>query len=97
MTDDIHFEHHNRFQGKGREALLGSIRDIQVKLPDRRFGKSTRWAVNGDVVYAEHDWSATPAVTDEAWGWEAGVGTLMDVVSVFVFEGSRVKEWSDYG
>lgn len=97
LADDVHFEHHNRFRGQGREPLLASVRDIESKMPDRRFGKVTRWAVHGDTVYAEHGWQATPVITEPSWGWQAGVPTSMDVVSVFVFDGGRIKEWSDYG
>ena len=97
LADDIRWEHHNRFSGNGAEPLLQSIKDIQAKLPDRRFGEITRWAVNRDTLYAEHGWSATPAESDAAWGWVAGVPTSMECLSVFVFEGGRVKEWSDYG
>ena len=97
LTDDIHWEHHNRFLGKGAEPLVQSIRDIHAKLPNRRFGEVTRWSATDDTIYTEHDWTATPVESDPSWGWEAGIETSMDCVSVFVFEGGRIKEWSDYG
>jgi hypothetical protein len=74
-----------------------SVRDIQAKLPDRRFGEITAWAVNGNRVYAEHGWSATPAESDPSWGWKAGVPTSMDACSTFVFQVGRITEWADYG
>ena len=97
LTDDVHWEHHNRFKGSGAVPLLQSIRDIQAKQPDRRFGDVTRWAVNGDTVYAEHGWTGTPAESDETKGWQAGVPRSMDCVSVLVLTGGRIREWSDYG
>jgi ketosteroid isomerase-like protein len=96
VTEDVHWEHHNRFKGKGREPLLDSVRDTQAQLPVRRFGEITRWAANENVVYVDHLWSGTPAVDIEGWGWKAGVPMSMDCASVFVFEDGRVKEWSDY-
>lgn len=86
LTEDIHWEHHNRFQGAEKKPLLASIREIHAKLPDRRFGSVTCWAQNGDIIYPEHDWTATPVVTELAWGWEEGVATSMECVSVFVLE-----------
>ncbi len=97
LTDDIKWGHHNRFQGEGADGLVQSIRDIQAKLPDRRFGEITHWAINANRVYTEHDWSATPAESDPSWGWEAGVPTSMEACSIFVVEDGRVKEWADYG
>ncbi len=97
LTDDIKWGHHNRFQGEGADGLVQSIRDIQAKLPDRRFGNITNWAINGNRVYTEHDWQATPTESDPSWGWVAGEPTAMDACSIFVFDGGRVKEWADYG
>ncbi|MGH3275388.1 MAG: nuclear transport factor 2 family protein [Streptosporangiaceae bacterium] len=97
LAADVRWEHHNRFQGNGRDALVTSVRAIQGKVPDRRFTEITRWAARGDTVYVEHGWSATPDVTDEAWGYEAGVATSKDIASVFVIEDELITKWSDYG
>lgn len=96
LADDVHWEHHNRFKGKGRDPLLESVRDIAKKLPDRKFSPVSRWAVNGNVVHVEHQWSATPIENDDAWGWIAGVPTSMDAASVLVYSDGKIVEWSDY-
>ncbi|WP_371634101.1 nuclear transport factor 2 family protein [Streptomyces sp. NBC_01259] len=97
LAEDIRWGHHNRFRGAGAAPLLRSIQEIHDKLPDRRFGEITRWAASDHTIYAEHSWTGTPAESDAAWGWQAGVPASMECVSVFVIEGGRVTEWSDYG
>ena len=96
LTENVHWEHHNRFKGSGREKLLQSIKDIADKVPGRTFAEPTRWAVNGEVVYLEHSWSGDPEVDLDAFGWKKGVPASLDVVSVFVFSGGKIVEWSDY-
>ncbi len=97
LTDDVHWEHHNRFTGDGREPLLSSIQQISDKMPDRHFSELSRWAVNGNVVFCEHRWFTVPLESDPNWGWEAGVPFSMDAASVFVVTDGLIVEWSDYG
>jgi hypothetical protein len=47
LADDIRWGHHNRFSGTGAEQLLQSVKDIQAKLPDRRFGVAGVFAIAG--------------------------------------------------
>ena len=96
ISDDIHWEHHNRFKGQGKEALMQSIRDFAEKAPGRIFTEPTRWAVNGDSVFIEHKWHAVPASDLPLFGWTKGVPATLDCVSLFVFSAGKIVEWSDY-
>jgi len=96
-ADDIHWEHHNKFQGKGLEGLLQSIKSFLDRAPDRRFTEPSRTAENGDCLFIEHQWKGTPAVTDPRWRWEEGVPRTSDVLSLLVIRDGKVVEWSDYG
>ena len=97
LSENVHWEHHNRFKGDGREGLLQSIKDIAGKIPGRTFSGPKRWAVNGETVFIEHSWHGLPAVDLPAFGWTKGVPASLDVCSVFVFSGGKIVEWSDYG
>ena len=97
LSENVHWEHHNRFKGDGREGLLQSIKDIAGKIPGRTFSEPKRWAVNGETVFIEHSWHGVPAVDLPAFGWNQGLPASLDVCSVFVFSSGKIVEWSDYG
>lgn len=97
LSENVHWEHHNRFKGDGREGLLQSIKDIAGKIPGRAFSEPRRWTVNGETVFLEHSWHGVPAVDLPAFGWSKDVHTSLDVCSVFVFSAGKIIEWSDYG
>ena len=96
ISDDLHWEHHNRFKGQGKKGLTKSIRDIAEKVPGRYFAESKRSARNGETVFLEHSWHGTPAQDVPAFGWTKGVPATLDVVSVFKFSGGKIVEWGDY-
>jgi ketosteroid isomerase-like protein len=97
LADDVHWEHHNRFKGKGRAELIESIKKIAESTPGRRFTRPTRWAAGDDLIYVEHQWHAVPVTPNEMFGWKAGVPFSMDCASVFVVKNGKIIEWSDYG
>jgi len=97
LADEVHWEHHNRFKGKGRAGLIRSINEIAETTPGRRFSEPTRWASGENLIYLEHRWHAVPTTANEMFGWKPGVPFCMDAVSVFVFEHDTIIEWSDYG
>lgn len=97
LSENVHWEHHNRFKGDGRDGLLRSIKDIAEKIPGRAFSEPKRCAVNGDTVFLEHSWHGVPAVDLPAFGWTKGVATSLDVCSVFVFSAGKIIDWGDYG
>lgn len=97
LAKDLHWGHHNKFKGIGREKLILSIQEFERKMPGRYFDKPIRTAVSGQAVFVEQTWHATPAHTDPEWGWVAGVPTSMETCSVFVFENSQLVDWGDYG
>jgi ketosteroid isomerase-like protein len=97
LAEDVHWEHHNRFKGKGRAGLIESIKKIAESTPGRRFTEPTRWAAGDNLIYLEHQWHAIPATPNEMFGWKAGVPFSMDCASVFVVDHGKIIEWSDYG
>jgi len=97
VAEDVRWEHHNRFKGTGRAPLMQSILDFAERMPGRYFDPPTRVAVNGQTVFVERKWRATPVRSDAAWGWEAGVPTSMDTCSVYVIDAGKIVEWGDYG
>ena len=97
VAEDVRGEHHNRFKGVGRAPLMQSILDFAERMPGRYFDPPTRFAINGQSIFVERVWRATPVKSDPAWGWEEGVSTSMDTCSVYVIEGGRIVEWGDYG
>lgn len=96
ISEDLHWEHHNRFKGSGKEGFLDSIRKFDKTVPGRYFAEITRWAANGDVIYVEHKWHGTPAEDMEAFGWKAGAATGFDCCGVLVFKDGVIVEFSDY-
>ena len=97
LHQDIHWEHHNRFRGKGCEGLLKSIADWSVRAPGRHFGPILRTAGNSELTYVEHRWFAVIEQESEEFTWKAGDKIEFDAVSVLVVRDSLVVEWSDYG
>jgi ketosteroid isomerase-like protein len=96
VADDLHWEHHNRFKGSGSERLFQSIRDISKTVPGRYFTDVTRWAINGDVLYLEHQWHGTPTTDFAPMGWKAGTPVTLDCCAVIKFRDEIIVEWSDY-
>jgi len=97
LSEDVRWEHHNRFKGAGRAALIRSIKEIAQTTPGRRFTEPTRWASSENLIYLEHQWHAVPTAANAMFGWQPGVPFSMDAVSVFVFADGKIIEWSDYG
>jgi hypothetical protein len=97
LAEDLRWGHHNKFKGTGRAGLILSIEEFARKLPGRYFEKPIRTAVNGQAVFVEQTWHATPLHSDPAWGWVAGVPTSMETCSVIVFENDMIIDWGDYG
>jgi len=96
VSEDIHWEHHNRFKGQGKEGLMQSVRDFSTKAPGRYFSEPTRWAINGETVFIEHKWHAVPKVAVPSFGWTEGVPVTLDCVGLLVFSAGQIIEWSDY-
>lgn len=97
VSDDIHWEHHNRFTGSGKAGLMESLREWAERVPGRRFGPALRHAQNGELLFVEHQWFAVPAADNDQFGWKAGETVTMDTASVFVVRDGKIVEWSDYG
>ena len=96
VSEDLHWEHHNRFKGSGKAGFLDSIRKFDKTVPGRYFAEITRWAANGETIYTEHKWHGTPAENMEAFGWKAGVATGFDCCAVLVVKSGVIVEFSDY-
>ncbi len=96
VSEDVHFEHHGRLKGQGKEKLLDQIQDFSKMVPGRYYAEPTRWAVNGDFIFVEHKAYGTPAVDVELFGWKVGEPIAMDFCSLLVLKDGRVVEWSDY-
>ena len=96
VSEDVRWEHHNRFKGRGKESLMQSIRDFAAKAPGRKFSEPTRWAINGETVFIEHKWHAVPKVAVPSFGWTEGVPATLDCLGLLVFSAGKVIEWSDY-
>ena len=96
VSDDIHWEHHNRFKGQGKKGLMQSIRDFAKKAPGRYFSERTRWAINGEIVFTEHKWHAVPVAAVPSFGWTEGVPVTMDCCALLVFKDGKIIEYSDY-
>lgn len=98
VAADLHWEHHNRFKGSGREGFIDSVKTINGKVPGRYFAEITRWAANTDsgAIYLEHKWHGTPAEDLEVMGWKAGVAVTFDCCAVLVFKDGVIVEFSDY-
>ena len=96
VSEDLHWEHHNRFKGLGADGFLESVKKFADLLPGRYFAEPIRSAVNGQVVFTERQWHGVPTVSDPTWKWEAGKPVTLDSLSVFAFEGDKIVEWSDY-
>lgn len=96
VSDDIHFEHHSRFSGQGKEKLLDQIQNFSKIIPGRYFTEPTRWAVNGDVIFVEHTAHGTPVADIAVFGWKAGESVAMDCCSLLVLKDGKIVEWSDF-
>ena len=97
LSEGVIWGHRNKFKGQGRAELLRSVAEFSKKAPDRHFAPYGRTAVNGNIVFAEQTWHATPVQSDPAWGWEAGVPVKMETCSLFVFDNGKIVEWTDCG
>ena len=96
VSEDVCWEHHNRFKGQGKESLMQSIGDFAAKVPSRYFSEPTRWAVNVETVFIEHKWHALPKVAVTSFGWTGGVPVTLDCLGLLVFSAGKAVEWSDY-
>jgi ketosteroid isomerase-like protein len=96
VSEDLHWEHHGRFKGEGKERLLVQIREFSQMVPGRYYAEPTRWAVNGDIIFIEHKAHGTPAVDVALFGWKAGEPVTVDFCSLLVLKDGKVVEWSDY-
>ena len=97
VSEDLHWEHHNRFKGSGKDGFVESVVRINKTVPGRYFGEITRWAANGDgVIYIEHTWHGTPAEDLEVMGWKAGVDVTFDCCGVLALKDGVIVEFSDY-
>ncbi len=96
VSEDVHFEHHGRFKGQGKEKLLDQILTFSKMVPGRYFGGPTRWAVNGDFIFIEHKAYGTPAVDVALFGWKAEEPVTMECCTLLVLKDGKMVEWSDY-
>lgn len=97
LAPDVVWGHRNKFSGSGRDELIGSFKDIEARVPVRRFGELLRWAENGDLFVCEHQWFGVPAIDDPVWGWEKGVEFSMYAASFIVTKDGVITEWIDLG
>lgn len=96
VTEDVLWEHRNRFKGQGSDDLISSIQKFSSKVPGRAFSDIKRWAINGDTIFVEHRWQGTPAIDVPDFGWEAGKPTGLDCLSILVLSQGKIVEWTDY-
>ena len=96
VSEDVHFEHHGRFQGQGKGKLLEQVQNFSKMVPGRHYTEATRWAVNGNLIFIEHKAYGTPAVDVELFGWKEGEPVTMDCCTLLVLKNGKIVEWSDY-
>ena len=98
FVEDLRFCHHNRgFAFDTRAELIDTLKVFAADLiPDRRLGPATRLVRNGNVVVREQPWSGTAAADVPGIAAE-GESFTLDLCTVYVFDGDRVREYHDYG
>ncbi|WP_162186105.1 AMP-binding protein [Amycolatopsis jejuensis] len=99
LTEDVLFVHHNRTpEYRGRDEVITMLKEAASSMfASREFLPATRVDQTGDFVYRRQGWTGTVAADVPGASMSKGDQVSMDLCSVYVFRGSLIAEFHDYG